>query len=93
MDNIVTVTIIDSYLGDPSDPDLIVLQLIDAWLNTEQGQWVKEHSQSIHYNFNDSDDYHIGLSYILSAEFTEANALLYKLRYGKHNGQRYMGNK
>lgn len=92
MNNIVSVVIIDSYLGDPSDPDLIVLQLIDVWLNTEHGKWVQEHAVSIQYELTDSDQYHMGLSYILSAQFTEANALLYRLRYGINN-ERYLGNK
>ena len=81
MDKIVSVVILDNYLGDPSDPDLIVVQLIDVWLNTEQGRWVRDHSVSMQYQFVDDDQYHIGLSYILTANFTEANALLYKLKY------------
>lgn len=92
MNKIVSVVILDNYLGDPSDPDLIVVQLIDAWLNTEHGKWVREHSVSMQYQFADDDQYHIGLSYILTANFTEANALLYKLKYGINN-ERYLGNK
>jgi hypothetical protein len=83
MDNLIAVVVDDARLGDPSDPDLIVLQLIDDWFSTAKGKWVKAHADKVYYSLDSHDDDHsFGLSYKLIAEFTEADAMIYKLQYG-----------
>lgn len=69
-------------LGDVEDPDLYAAQPLWEWQQSEQGQWVMEHSieEPLWERYWDNAQYN--QVYRIVAKLTEENATFFQLKWG-----------
>jgi len=68
-------------VGDVEDPEIYLGAVAYDWLQTEHGKYVKEKAQDLTYHQAPmSHDY--GFQYFITALFEDAEAVIYKLKFG-----------
>jgi hypothetical protein len=68
-------------MGDVEDPQIYAAQPIYEWQQTEQGQWVMEHSKDPSFRVN-NDAYSWGYTVTISGPLEEKDAVYFKLKWG-----------
>ena len=68
-------------VGDVEDPEIYLGAVAYDWLQTEHGKYVKEKATDLTYNQAPMiHDY--GYQYSITALFEDAEAVIYKLKFG-----------
>ena len=68
-------------VGDVEDPEIYLGAVAWDWLQTEHGQWCKQHATDLVYN--SSIDYQTyGYKYAISCSFSDEDAVMYRLKWG-----------
>lgn len=68
-------------MGDVEDPQIYAAQPIYEWQQTEQGQWVMEHSTDPSFRIN-NDAYNWGYTITISGPLSEKDAVFFNLKWG-----------
>ena len=68
-------------MGDVEDPDLYAAQPIYEWQQTEEGQWVMEHSVDVPFWHRNVDPTTYGHRYSIIARLTESDQVYWTLKY------------
>ena len=68
-------------IGDVEDPDIYLGAVAHVWMQTEHGAWCKEHSLELTYQ-QSIDHNSFSYVYAIYASFKDADAFLYKLKWG-----------
>ena len=77
------VTVHKFTVGDSDDPILYAAQPIIDWQNSEQGQWVMEHSVETPEWNRFEDPMNWGHSFYITAKLKEKDYSFYLLKWGK----------
>jgi len=68
-------------VGDVEDPEIYLGAVAYDWLQSEHGKYVKEKATDLTYIQNiDYSSY--GYAYYITATFDDAEAVIYKLKWG-----------
>jgi hypothetical protein len=68
-------------VGDVEDPEIYLGAVAFEWLQTEHGKYVKEKATDLTYHQHiEYTSY--GYSYYITALFDDAEAVIYKLKWG-----------
>jgi hypothetical protein len=68
-------------VGDVEDPEIYLGAVAYDWLQTEHGKYVKEKARDLAYH-QAIRSYDYGYQYIITALFEDAEAVIYKLKFG-----------
>ncbi len=68
-------------VGDVEDPEIYLGAVAYDWLQTEHGKYVKEKARDLTYIRN-IDYASYGYAYYITALFDDAEAVIYKLKWG-----------
>jgi hypothetical protein len=69
-------------VGDVEDPEIYLGAVAHDWLQTEHGKYVKEKARDLMYNQAHINDGYFGFQYYITAVFEDAEAVIYKLKFG-----------
>lgn len=75
----ITLAVKELRLGHLEDPEVYLGAAAYDWLDTDHGQWVKEHGNDLTYHQAPVNEH--GYRYLITAEFDKENALIYKLKW------------
>lgn len=70
-------------VGDVEDPEIYLGAVAYDWLQTEHGKYVKEKAADMTYHQAPLvNDGYYGFQYYITALFEDADAVIYKLKWG-----------
>jgi len=77
----IRIVVKELNVGDVEDPELYLGVAWGDFAQTEQGKWIMNHGKDLIYH-QDIDHSIFSYKYTITGEFTDEDALFFKLKWG-----------